>query len=167
VRTVNHSQVYERFGGHSNTLLINVLPPHDYAMAHIPGSINIPVDDPNFVTRVSEEMLDPDQEVIVYCRSRESNAAEIAAKKLQQAGLHHIYTFVGGLEEWRTGGHEIEMFAMDTDETDRLRAQARTEISQPQRIATLLDTMPFHTNGNPDFLSADKIQAGKDRLRPH
>lgn len=44
--------------------LVGVLPPAEYAEAHLPGAINIPLKQ---LDRHSTARLDPDRPIVVYC----------------------------------------------------------------------------------------------------
>lgn len=65
---------------------------------HIPGSLNI--------SRVEqgEELLDPDDEIVVYC-SNEACVASIAAyKMLKDEGFDNVRRYSGGLLDWEDAG---------------------------------------------------------------
>ncbi|MEN6408997.1 MAG: rhodanese-like domain-containing protein, partial [Anaerolineaceae bacterium] len=49
--------------GQGNAVFVDVRSPESYAEAHIPGSVNIPID--VFETRWKE--MDPDRIIILYC----------------------------------------------------------------------------------------------------
>ncbi|MFM2424042.1 MAG: pyridine nucleotide-disulfide oxidoreductase [Candidatus Parcubacteria bacterium] len=67
----------------SSTLYIDVRRPEEYSTGHIPGAININLEDePQFVAAVCELVLQHD-EVILYCHSsmRSSYAQTLLANK--------------------------------------------------------------------------------------
>lgn len=93
---------------HSNIVLINVLSSSSFEDEHIPHSINIPLDSPNFVKQVENQVVDHNSPVIVYCSGTECPASKNAASKLEKAGFTNVMHFQGGMEEWKKAGQEIE-----------------------------------------------------------
>jgi sulfur-carrier protein adenylyltransferase/sulfurtransferase len=91
IRRLSASQLRQQLAG---TAVIDVREPHEYAVAHLPGSINIPVGE------LQGRLADiPDAHVRVFvCRSgsRSLTAAGIAAT----AGLDRIAHLEGGLLAW-------------------------------------------------------------------
>lgn len=81
-------------------VLINVLPREQFIDKHIRTSVNIPLEDPNFVQKVEEVAGSKDREVVVYCASLECNASPKAAQKLEAAGFTHVYDLEGGTRDW-------------------------------------------------------------------
>ena len=59
----------------SDTVIIDVRTPAEYAEGHLDGAVNIDVQSPEFDARVSE--LPADGEYVVYCRSGNRSAAAI------------------------------------------------------------------------------------------
>ena len=76
--------------------VINVLPPEKFRNRHIPDTINIPVDEDDFVQKVEAAAGSRDRPVVVYCASEGCDASENAAEKLDQAGFRQVYDYVGG-----------------------------------------------------------------------
>jgi len=74
--------------------LLDVRTPDEYARGHLPGAINIPVQE---LDRRLAEAGAPDQELIVYCRSghRSGRAAEI----LRQHGFTKVHN-LGPMTAW-------------------------------------------------------------------
>ncbi|MCH7587865.1 MAG: rhodanese-like domain-containing protein [Chloroflexi bacterium] len=65
---------------------------------HIPGSINI--------SRVEQgaELLDPDDEIVVYCSNDPCVASIAAYKMLKDAGFENVRRYSGGLLDWEDAG---------------------------------------------------------------
>lgn len=85
---------------HRDFVLINVLPRDKFNEQHIRTSINVPVDDDNFVSRVEDVVGSKDREVVVYCANFECDASPKAAKKLEEAGFERVYDYEGGTKDW-------------------------------------------------------------------
>lgn len=68
---------------------------------HIPGSINI--------SRPEQgaELLDPDDEIVVYCSNPACVASIASYKMLKEAGFDKVRRFAGGLLEWEDAGFPL------------------------------------------------------------
>ncbi len=60
--------------------LVNVLSRDTYEQGHIPGSINIPVDE---IEEEAAERFTDTQDIVVYCLSEDCHTSEKAADKLE------------------------------------------------------------------------------------
>ena len=83
--------------------LVNVLGEGAFAMAHIPGSINIPHGN----EAVFERRFAKDKEIIVYCGSPDCPASNNVAAALVTRGFRRVYDYAGGLSDWQQGGYPI------------------------------------------------------------
>ncbi|MFZ0564989.1 MAG: rhodanese-like domain-containing protein [Chlamydiales bacterium] len=92
----------------SNIVLINVLPSDLFEKEHIPNSINIPSQRPDFVEQVKSEVVDKDTPIILYCSSPRSSLSKQAVIKLEKEGFTNVIHFKGGMEEWRNSGEKVE-----------------------------------------------------------
>ena len=74
--------------------LLDVRSPEEYARGHLPGALNIPVQD---LDRRVAEVGPADRELVVYCRSghRSSRATEI----LRQHGFSKVHN-LGPMTAW-------------------------------------------------------------------
>ncbi len=79
--------------------VIDVRPPEEYAAGHLPGAINMPLSELD--QRVDE--LDPEREVVAYCRGPHCVLAFDAVALLRERGLV-ASRMEGGLPEWRLRG---------------------------------------------------------------
>lgn len=73
-----------------------------YQQAHIPGSLSI-----NRLDE-AEEMLDKDEEIIVYCSNVTCPASIAAYHYLVKAGFKDVTRFSGGLDGWQAAGYTLE-----------------------------------------------------------
>ncbi len=104
---ITADQLEEMRDKNPNLPLINVLGPDQYEAAHIPGSKNIPVDDPEFVGRVEGAVGDRDREVVVYCANEACDASPRAAQQLEAAGFQYVYDYTGGTDDWSKAGKPL------------------------------------------------------------
>jgi rhodanese-related sulfurtransferase len=107
MKPINASQLHEILLRRPSTPVIDVLPVETHRRAHIPGTANVPLDDPAFFDKVQRLAADKDQPVAVYCARRECDASSRAAAALEEAGYRNVYDFEGGMAEWEAAGYSL------------------------------------------------------------
>ncbi|WP_028784921.1 sulfurtransferase TusA family protein [Thalassobacillus devorans] len=80
--------------GEEKVTVIDVREPAEYAFGHIPGSVNIPLD--QLENRFDE--LDKNDEIHVVCRT--GNRSDLAAQKMAGKGFNNVKNVVPGMKEW-------------------------------------------------------------------
>ena len=85
--------------------LIEVLKEDSYKEGHIPGAINIPVD--NLKDEAPKQLKKTDK-IVVYCASYQCHASTNAAKILLEMGYKNVMDFKGGKKTWVDQGFELE-----------------------------------------------------------
>jgi rhodanese-related sulfurtransferase len=85
--------------------LIEVLGREDYKEGHLPGAINIPV---NEIEKVAPSLLKKNETIVVYCRSYSCHASTESARKLLSMGYKKVYDYKGGKKVWLLAGLELE-----------------------------------------------------------
>ncbi len=83
--------------------VLDVRPQEEYASGHLPGAINIPLKE--LEKRLKE--LDPELEVVAYCRGPHCVLAFDAVAKLREKGIN-ARRLDGGLPEWKLEGFPVE-----------------------------------------------------------
>ena len=83
--------------------IIDVRTPEEFADGHIAGAVNIPVQQPDFATRIAQ--LDPNTTYAVYCRS--GNRSQPAVAAMQEAGITDIYELDSGTKGWTAAGQPL------------------------------------------------------------
>jgi len=83
--------------------LIDVRPPLEYAAGHVPGALNIPLDE--LQQRLEE--LDSTQEIVAYCRGPHCVLAFDAVACLREKGLK-ARRMEDGYPEWKAAGLPVE-----------------------------------------------------------
>ena len=76
-------------------IIVDVRTQEEYDSGHIPGAICIPNE--SIGTEHPEELPDPRQVILIYCRS--GNRSKQAAQKLFDMGYTNVYEF-GGINDW-------------------------------------------------------------------
>ena len=82
--------------------VLDVRPPDEFASGHIPGALNAP---PEQVERLAAG-LEPEREIVAYCRGPYCIYAHQAVAALRRRGLD-ARRLDGGLPEWRAEGRPV------------------------------------------------------------
>lgn len=96
-----------------DVIVLDVRPAEEYAAGHIPGAISIPLEDLD--ERLDE--LDPDAEIVAYCRNRHCVLAPAALERLHERGIR-ARRLDEGFPEWRGAGLPVSGAAVTTDAHD-------------------------------------------------
>lgn len=91
------SEEAEKMLSQENVIIIDVRSPEEYALGHLPKSININVNDKNFSEQLNN--LDKDEKYLVYCRSGVRSVKAINIMK--QAGFNKMYNLKTGIKGWK------------------------------------------------------------------
>lgn len=75
-------------------VLLDVRDAHEYYISDMGGTTRIPYDQ----LGEKHKELDPDDEIVVMCRS--GNSAADAAKLLREKGFENVSVLKGGINEW-------------------------------------------------------------------
>lgn len=94
-KKITAEEAKERMDKDDKIVILDVRTEEEYKEDHVPGALVIPNE--TIGSEPLEELPDPDQEILVYCRS--GNRSAQAAKKLIEAGYTQVYDF-GGIMDW-------------------------------------------------------------------
>lgn len=83
--------------------VIDVRPPDEYALGHLPGAINVPLSE----LSARSEGFEPGREVIAYCRGPWCVMSFEAVAELRRKGLR-ARRLEEGLPEWKAAGLSVE-----------------------------------------------------------
>jgi rhodanese-related sulfurtransferase len=97
-----HAKLLTRLEAQGVTLL-DVRPEHEYALGHLPGAINIPLEE--LARRMAE--LPRDQEVVAYCRGAYCALSADAVTALRAQGWR-ARRLASGFPEWQAAGLRVE-----------------------------------------------------------
>ena len=97
VPEITPSELHQRLEGGDVPLLVDVREPFEVEIADLPdhGQLRIPTGE--FVARMDE--IDPEADVVVYCRSGGRSAQAVAV--LLQRGYQRVTNLQGGVLGWR------------------------------------------------------------------
>lgn len=85
------------------TAILDVRTPAEFAEGHLPGAINLDVEDPSFAQNAA--LLDPSDNYAVYCRS--GNRSGVALGILTDLGFSSVYHLEGGIQAWQDAGGDV------------------------------------------------------------
>jgi len=80
----------------SNSVILDVREPMEYAFGHIPGARLIPLG--NLDEAVAELKQQVDQEIFVVCRT--GNRSDVACQVLSEKGFSNVKNVLPGMSEW-------------------------------------------------------------------
>ena len=83
--------------------VLDVRPQEEYIAGHLPGAINIPPDE----LEQRLQSLDPQQEVVAYCRGPHCVMSFDAVEKLREKGIK-ASRLEDGFPEWKSAGYPVE-----------------------------------------------------------
>ena len=95
----------EMFENKERFKLVEVLAKEEYDKGHIPGAINIPLDE---LETLAKQKLKKTDTIVVYCASYTCHASTKAARRLLDLGYQHILDLKGGKRWWQHSGLELE-----------------------------------------------------------
>ena len=82
--------------------LVMSYPELGFRMKHIPGSLNI------FSKEMFADLIQPSDEIVVYCTNINCAASINAYNLLEQSGYKDIKRFAGGLDDWESHGYPLQ-----------------------------------------------------------
>lgn len=102
MQTISLEELRAKMDRGDDFKLVMTLAEWAYQMSHIPGSINI-----NNMEQ-AKELLDPDDDIVVYCSDTNCLASRAAYHYLTKNGFTNVRRFSGGLAEWQAAGFPLE-----------------------------------------------------------
>ncbi|WP_031432796.1 rhodanese-like domain-containing protein [Methylomarinum vadi] len=94
ITQLSATELQEKLDNHEDLLLLDVREPHEFAYAHIEGSLSIPLS--LVPLRVNE--LDAKQEIVVICHHGVRSMQ--ASVYLDRCGFDKVYNLTGGIDAW-------------------------------------------------------------------
>ena len=90
----------------ADVVVLDVLSSESYAEAHLPGAINIPLEE--LRARASAELPERGRAIVVYCGGPACHRASDAVAVLRELGYRDVAHFAGGLEAWQAADLPVE-----------------------------------------------------------
>ena len=88
-----------------SSIVVDVLPRPSYRSGHIPGAVNLPVEE---ITAAPLELPSTKATIIVYCGGPRCPLGRQAQERLRDLGYTNVRHYVGGLEEWTSQGFPLQ-----------------------------------------------------------
>ena len=90
-----------------DALFVNALPAEMYEQEHIPGSVNIPANNPvTYFNKLGD--VDKNRKVITYCANEKCKASTTIAMFLKSKGFTDVNEYKGGMKGWKAGNYPVE-----------------------------------------------------------
>jgi len=99
---INREQLKQKLDRRDKFKLVNALGEWAFNAKHIPGSINISkIED-------AKKILNPSEEIIIYCSNTSCIASIIEYQLLTRMGYKNVRRYAGGIEDWEEAGYPLE-----------------------------------------------------------
>lgn len=98
--TLSQADLMDRLHAGQAPILVDVRTPEEYRSGHVPGAINIPVQELD--RRLAELSGYRDSELVLYCET--GMRAGHAGRMLQRQGFTQIRSLDGDMRAWRRAG---------------------------------------------------------------
>lgn len=97
MKTITAAKAKEMIDRNDNIIILDVREKEEFESGHIKNAINIPLND---IEDVTDEILNPECDILVYCRSGVRSIS--AARILGELGYQNVLDF-GGILTWEYG----------------------------------------------------------------
>ena len=94
------AQAFADAAGQAGVVVLDVRSPEEFAAGHLPGAININVEDAGFADAIAT--LDKNATYAVYCQS--GRRSGIATSQMAEAGFATLFDLQGGVQAWQQAG---------------------------------------------------------------
>lgn len=105
IKFISLDQLLEMKVNKENIKIVDVLPEDSFKQGHIPGAINIPLEN---LSSLAENDLKKTDRIIVYCANYNCQASTKASEMLSEKGYKKILDFKAGKNGWVHAGLELE-----------------------------------------------------------
>ncbi len=85
-------------------VVLDVRPPEEYAISHIPNAINIPEERLHDAAKIV--LTDKHATICVYCDAGKKSV--VATRTLRGLGYKNALNITGGIEEWQKAGYPVQ-----------------------------------------------------------
>ena len=106
VTEISREELRQKIERSDEFYLIETLPLSYFRHSHLPGAINIPVEEIPFSAR--KLLPEADMEIVLYCFDEKCESAANAAQMLLNMGYHNVREYHGGKADWRAAGLALE-----------------------------------------------------------
>src|ERR671911_2675334 len=102
INLISREELKEKLDRRDNFKLVNALGEWAFNAKHIPSSINI--------SRIQDarKMLDPNDDIVIYCSNPSCIASIIRYQLLTKMGYSKVRRYAGGIADWEEAGYPME-----------------------------------------------------------
>jgi rhodanese-related sulfurtransferase len=100
-RLMSSTELAQRLEEDKDMLLIDVLDESSFQEEHIPGAVNIPLDQLGEKAKTFKK----NQRIVVYGRTHDDDSSNRAAELLETLGFRKVSDFDGGVHAWKQAGY--------------------------------------------------------------
>jgi rhodanese-related sulfurtransferase len=105
--SVKLATAYELFQ-RGRALFIDSRPAGEYSEMHIPGALNLSLEELGKEGAEKVKNIAKDRQIVVYCGSMSCDLALMVGEKLVSLGFTRVMVFLGGLSTWEKTGYPTE-----------------------------------------------------------
>lgn len=106
IQSISAEQIKNNIDHHIPMTIIEALPAQYFDAGHIPGAINIPLDE--IKDKAPAILADKEALIVVYCANTECQNSKQAAQVLQQMGYSNTKEYIEGKQHWTEMQYPIE-----------------------------------------------------------
>lgn len=89
-----------------DVVLLDVLPSSYFRHSHLPGALNVPLDE--ISSHIRQLVPDTNTFIVVYCQNDECQAAQKAIQIMSDLGYQNVRDYRGGKDDWHAHGLRLE-----------------------------------------------------------
>jgi rhodanese-related sulfurtransferase len=98
---MSSTELAQRLEEDKDMLLIDVLDEGSFQEEHIPGAVNIPLDELGEKAKTFKK----NQRIVVYGSTHDDESSNRAAEILETLGFRKVSDFDGGVHAWKQAGY--------------------------------------------------------------
>ncbi|MFW6154777.1 MAG: rhodanese-like domain-containing protein [Planctomycetota bacterium] len=106
MKTIDKEHLADMQKSREDLVVLEVLGEDDYKRYHLPGAINVPLDE-GFAKSIQEAVPEKDRPIVVYCTDEECPASGKAARWMESLGYTDVYDYTGGKKDWQATGGKL------------------------------------------------------------
>jgi rhodanese-related sulfurtransferase len=106
MQTIDREKLQKMREENPDLAVVDVLGSDSYRKYHIPGAINVPLEE-DFAEKIRQAVPETDEPVVVYCADEHCQASPKAGKLMEEMGYEQVYDYEAGKEDWRKAGEKV------------------------------------------------------------
>ena len=102
INLISREELKEKLDLGNKFKLVNALGEWAFNAKHIPGSINVSK------LKDARKILDPNDDIVIYCSNPSCIASIIGYQHLTNMGYSNVRRYAGGIVDWEQAGYPME-----------------------------------------------------------